>query len=68
MGAQLTISHLREVLELAEGCSNTAITQRLFGTDGTVAKHISDIFAKLRLPPDSDSNRRVLAVPAHLNA
>ncbi|MFE4593022.1 response regulator [Streptomyces laurentii] len=59
----------REVLELmAEGCSNTAIAQRLFVTEGAAAKHISNIFVKLHLPPDSDSNRRVLAVLAYLNA
>ncbi|MFE9425659.1 response regulator [Kitasatospora sp. NPDC006697] len=59
----------RGVLELmAEGCSNTAIAQRLFITEGAAAKHISNIFAKLMLPPDGDSNRRVLAVLAYLNA
>ncbi len=59
----------REVLELmAEGCSNTAIAQRLTITEGAAAKHISNIFTKLMLPPSSDSNRRVLAVLAYLNA
>ncbi|MFE4976614.1 response regulator [Kitasatospora sp. NPDC056651] len=79
--AQLMVSHARDqplgaltarersVLELmAEGCSNTAIAQRLFITEGAAAKHISNIFGKLMLPPDSDSNRRVLAVLAYLNA
>ncbi|MGK4580154.1 response regulator [Kitasatospora sp. HPMI-4] len=79
--SQLMVSHARDqplgaltarernVLELmAEGCSNTAIAQRLFITEGAAAKHISNIFVKLQLPPDSDSNRRVLAVLAYLNA
>ncbi|MDH6145615.1 MULTISPECIES: response regulator [Kitasatospora] len=79
--AQLMVSHARdeplgqlsarerEVLELmAEGCSNTAIAHRLHITDGAAAKHISNIFMKLDLPPHSDSNRRVLAVLAYLNA
>ncbi|MGW1175372.1 response regulator [Kitasatospora sp. NPDC002543] len=79
--SQLMVSHARDqplgsltprergVLELmAEGCSNTAIAQRLFITEGAAAKHISSIFAKLMLAPDSDSNRRVLAVLAYLNA
>jgi DNA-binding NarL/FixJ family response regulator len=79
--AQLMVSHARdeplsqlstrerEVLELmAEGCSNTAIAQRLHITEGAAAKHISNIFVKLGLPPDSDSNRRVLAVLTYLNA
>jgi DNA-binding NarL/FixJ family response regulator len=59
----------REVLELmAEGASNTAIAGRLVVSEGAVAKHISNIFTKLVLPPDTDSNRRVLAVLAYLNA
>ncbi|MBK3596741.1 MULTISPECIES: response regulator transcription factor [Streptomyces] len=59
----------REVLELmAEGCSNNAIAQRLTVTEGAAAKHISSIFSKLMLPPSTDSNRRVLAVLAYLNA
>jgi DNA-binding NarL/FixJ family response regulator len=58
----------REVLELmAEGRSNTAIAQRLVVTERAVAKHTSNIFAKLDLPPSDDDNRRVLAVLAYLN-
>jgi DNA-binding NarL/FixJ family response regulator len=58
----------REVLELmAEGRSNVAIAQRLVVTERAVAKHTSNIFAKLDLPPSDDDNRRVLAVLAFLN-
>ncbi|MEV5704213.1 response regulator transcription factor [Actinoallomurus sp. NPDC052274] len=58
----------REVLELmAEGRSNTAIAQRLVVTERAVAKHTSNIFAKLNLPPSDDDNRRVLAVLAFLD-
>jgi DNA-binding NarL/FixJ family response regulator len=58
----------REVLELmAEGRSNTAIAQRLVVTERAIAKHTSNIFAKLSLPPSDDDNRRVLAVLAFLN-
>jgi DNA-binding NarL/FixJ family response regulator len=58
----------REVLELmAEGRSNTAIAQQLVVTERAVAKHTSNIFAKLDLPPSDDDNRRVLAVLAFLN-
>ncbi|MFD6971406.1 response regulator transcription factor [Streptomyces sp. NPDC059949] len=58
----------REVLELmAEGRSNAAISQQLVITERSVAKHTSNIFAKLELPPSGDDNRRVLAVLAYLN-
>ncbi|GAA2315302.1 MULTISPECIES: LuxR C-terminal-related transcriptional regulator [Streptomyces] len=58
----------QEVLELmAEGRSNTAIAARLFVTERAVAKHTSNIFGKLGLPPSDDNNRRVLAVLAYLD-
>ncbi|MCF6521902.1 response regulator transcription factor [Streptomyces sp. JJ36] len=58
----------REVLELmAQGRSNAAIAGQLVITERSVAKHTAQIFAKLRLPPSEDDNRRVLAVLAHLD-
>ena len=58
-----------EVLQLmAEGRSNTAIAARLVVTDKAVEKHVSNIFAKLGLPPDTGDHRRVLAVLRHLEA
>lgn len=58
----------REVLELmAEGRSNAAIAQALVVTERAIAKHTSNIFGKLDLPPSDDDNRRVLAVLAYLN-
>jgi DNA-binding NarL/FixJ family response regulator len=58
----------REVLALmAEGLSNQAIAERLVVTEAAVTKHIGNIFLKLDLPPEG-SNRRVLAVLAHLRA
>ncbi|MGC4789290.1 LuxR C-terminal-related transcriptional regulator [Micromonospora sp. DT178] len=58
----------RDVLELmAQGRSNAAISQRLFLSESAVGKHTASIFDKLRLPPSSDDNRRVLAVLAYLN-
>ena len=57
----------REVLELmAEGRSNQAIGELLFVTPRAVEKHITNIFAKLGLPPAPDDHRRVLAVLAFL--
>jgi DNA-binding NarL/FixJ family response regulator len=58
----------REVLEqMAEGRSNVAIAQHLHVTERAIAKHTSNIFLKLDLPPSDDDNRRVLAVLAYLN-
>nr|BFD85210.1 response regulator [Streptomyces sp. Xyl84] len=57
-----------EVLELmAQGRSNTAIAAQLVVTERAVAKHTSNIFAKLGLEVSDDDNRRVLAVLAHLD-
>lgn len=59
----------REVLALvAEGRSNAAIAARLVVTEAAVGKHVGSILAKLDLPPDEDTNRRVLAVLAYLRA
>jgi DNA-binding NarL/FixJ family response regulator len=53
----------REVLELmAEGLSNSAIAAALVVNDGTVEKHVTNIFTKLDLPPAEGAHRRVLAV------
>jgi DNA-binding NarL/FixJ family response regulator len=57
----------REVLELmAEGRSNQAIAERLVVTLRAVEKHVTSIFAKLRLPADEQDHRRVLAVLTYL--
>ena len=57
----------REVLQLmAEGLSNVAIAQRLFIAERSVEKHVTSIFRTLRLPPDAESHRRVLAVVSFL--
>jgi DNA-binding NarL/FixJ family response regulator len=57
----------REVMELmAQGRSNAAIAGRLVVTERAIAKHTSNIFAKLGLPPSDDDNRRVMAVLTYL--
>jgi DNA-binding NarL/FixJ family response regulator len=56
-----------EVLALmAEGLGNTAIAERLFVSDGAVHKHIRSIFAKMRLSPHDQVDRRVMAVLRYL--
>jgi DNA-binding NarL/FixJ family response regulator len=58
----------REVLGLmAEGRSNVNIARTLALADGSVEKHVRNIFAKLMLPPDLEQNRRVLAVLTYLS-
>ena len=62
-------SREREVLGLmAEGRTNGGIARRLWVTEGTVEKHVRNIFVKLRLPETNDDHRRVLAVVAFLAA
>ncbi|MFD9405894.1 response regulator [Streptomyces sp. NPDC059989] len=57
----------RDVLELmAEGRSNAAIALALHVSESAVAKHTASIFAKLRIAPCAEDNRRVLAVLAYL--
>jgi DNA-binding NarL/FixJ family response regulator len=58
-----------EVLGLvAEGRSNKAIAERLVITLGAVQKHVSSIFARLKIPAGDDDQRRVLAVLSYLRA
>jgi DNA-binding NarL/FixJ family response regulator len=47
---------------MAEGRSNTGIAEALKVSHSAVEKYISNIFAKLDLPPTATEHRRVLAV------
>ncbi|SMO96791.1 two component transcriptional regulator, LuxR family [Geodermatophilus aquaeductus] len=59
----------REVLAvMAEGRSNQAICERLFLSPKTVEAYVHNVFTKLDLHQAADTNRRVLAVLAHLRA
>jgi serine/threonine-protein kinase PknK len=59
----------RDVLALmAEGRSNTGIAHSLLIAEGTVEKHVRNIFQKLQLPDAPDDHRRVLAVIAFLGS
>ncbi|MEU3460035.1 response regulator transcription factor [Streptomyces sp. NPDC006733] len=64
---QLTPRESEVMALMAEGRSNVAIAERLVVTERAVAKHTSNIFAKLDLPLSDDDNRRVLAVLAYLD-
>ncbi|MDO5032274.1 response regulator transcription factor [Corynebacterium sp.] len=58
----------KEVLELmSRGQSNKEIAANLVLSAAAVAKHVSNIFAKLRLDPSED-NRRVKAILEYLSA
>ena len=58
-----------DVLRLmAQGMTNAAIRQELHLSIKTIEPVVSSIFAKLELPPGSESNRRVLAVLAYVEA
>jgi DNA-binding NarL/FixJ family response regulator len=62
-------SRERDVLALmAEGRSNTGIAHVLWIAEGTVEKHVRNIFQKLQLPDAPDDHRRVLAVIAFLGS
>ena len=47
---------------LAEGRSNAGIAERLAVSERTVESLCAQVFRKLGLVPDADTNRRVLAV------
>lgn len=64
----LTARELDVLALMAEGRSNPSIGRALSIGDGTVEKHIGNIFAKLMLPPDEEQHRRVLAVLAYLRS
>jgi DNA-binding NarL/FixJ family response regulator len=59
----------REVLQLmAEGLSNRAMAERLVVTERAVERHVTNIFAKLRLNATGQGHRRVQAVLAYLRS
>ena len=59
----------RDVLALvAEGLSNEAVGKRLFISERTVEAHVKQIFRKLGIDQEADTNRRVLAVLAFLRS
>lgn len=68
-GLQGLTDRQRQVLALmAEGRSNAAIAERMVITEKAVVRHVSHIYAALRIPASTDDHRRVLAVVRHLSA
>ncbi|CAA9576981.1 MAG: Two-component transcriptional response regulator, LuxR family [uncultured Thermomicrobiales bacterium] len=62
-------SRERQVLALmAEGRTNRAIGDELVVTGHAVEKHVTNIFAKLKLTPTAEDHRRVLAVLTFIQA
>ncbi len=51
---------------MAEGKSNSGIAQALVMNQGTVEKHVTNIFYKFGLDPTGTEHRRVLAVLTYL--
>lgn len=51
---------------MAEGLTNTAIADTLHLSEGSISKYTTNIFDKLDLPPDENTNRRVRAVLTYL--
>jgi DNA-binding NarL/FixJ family response regulator len=64
---QLTPRRLEVLALMAQGYSNARIARQLVVTEKAVARNIAFIFDTLRLPPEPDNHRRVLAVVQYLN-
>ncbi|MBV9414549.1 MAG: response regulator transcription factor [Solirubrobacterales bacterium] len=64
--AELTHRESEVLALMAEGRSNKAIGEQLVVTERAIEKHVTNIFAKLQLPPTTDDHRRVLAVLRYL--
>jgi DNA-binding NarL/FixJ family response regulator len=59
----------REVLqEMATGLNNAAIARKLHLSERAIEKHITAVFQKLGLVEETETNRRVMAVLAFLDA
>jgi DNA-binding NarL/FixJ family response regulator len=64
--AELTPRETEVLSLMAEGRSNKGISDQLVVTERAVEKHVTNIFAKLQLPPATEDHRRVLAVLRYL--
>ncbi len=66
--ADLTDRELDVLRAMAQGLSNAAVAKALFLSESSIEKHVSAIFAKLRLAEEPHLHRRVAAVVAYLRA
>jgi DNA-binding NarL/FixJ family response regulator len=64
--ARLTPRELQVLRLMAEGRSNNGIVEVLKVSPSAVEKYVTNIFAKLDLPPTGTDHRRVLAVLKYL--
>ena len=54
--------------QMATGRNNATIARTLFMSERSVEKHISSVFLKLGLVDEGETNRRVSAVLAYVEA
>jgi DNA-binding NarL/FixJ family response regulator len=64
--SRLTPRELQVLQLMAEGRSNSGIVTALRVSPSAVEKYVTNIFAKLNLPPTGTDHRRVLAVLKYL--
>ncbi len=64
----LTEKELAVLEEMARGRTNASISRTLYMSERSVEKHISAVFLKLGLDDEGESNRRVMAVLAFVEA
>src|SRR5262249_43235641 len=65
---RLTPRELQVLRLMAEGRSTSGIVEMLKVSPSAVEKYVTNIFAKLDLPPTGTDHRRVLAVLRYLNS
>jgi DNA-binding NarL/FixJ family response regulator len=64
----LTEKELAVLEEMAAGRTNASISRTLYMSERSVEKHITSVFLKLGLDDEGESNRRVMAVLAFVEA
>lgn len=65
---RLTARQMEVLALMAEGHSNSSISQQLFISEKAVVQHTSQIYARFELEQNEDEHRRVKAVLRYLGA